>query len=334
MKYTRLFALLLSIVMLTGCAQVGQTAASEDPIESIPEITAPSTESTPTEVTVPETEPTETQPPETEPPTPLSELLDSDLVKIADYIPNIAQDLRYATTDNFTGQVIYEFTDAYLRCGTLQKLIKAQEILNGQGLGLKIWDGFRPVYAQALLYEAWPDPNYVSHPVTGYRGHCRGNAVDLTLIDLETGEELVMPTDFDDFSAKADRDYSDCTEEETANAKILEAAMVSAGFTPYSAEWWHFTDPVSYNVDEYFDPAVISTWTANCEEFITLRNAPSYTGTEITRIPDGERFTLLGWAGKFAYVRCRGYSGYVLSSYIQPETSPSLSIVAPMDTYT
>lgn len=328
MKYTRIFALLLVVVMLTSCGQPVKPVATVGPSEqTLPPETGTFTEATFPDPTGTQTQPTETTPLDIQPPA------DDALVKIADYIPNIAQELHYATQNNFTGKVVYEFTDAYLRYGTVKKLAAAQEILNGQGLGLKIWDGFRPVYAQAKLFEAWPDPNYVSHPVTGYRAHCRGNAADVTLIDLKTGEELEMPTGFDDFSAKADRDYADCTEIQTKNAKILEDAMVAAGLTPYSAEWWHYTDPVDYAVDEYFDPAVISPWVANCNEYINLRTEPDSASESLAKIPNGEIFTLLGWAGRFAYVDYQGTLGFVLSSYIQPEEKTALSIVAPTDTY-
>ena len=96
----------------------------------------------------------------------------------------------------------------------------------------------------------------MSHPVTGTRAHCRGNAVDLTLYDLETGQLLPMPTVFDNFSALADRDYSDCTPEAAENARLLEQIMEKHGFKPYKAEWWHFTDTDSYPVDETFEPPV------------------------------------------------------------------------------
>ena len=340
MKATRLIALLLAVVMLTGCGASAIPAATEVPTEApLPTETTPPTEPTVPETTEPpETEPAETELPETVPvetesPTPLEELRDYNFVKIADYILNISQELAYATENNFTGKVIYDFTDAYLRCGTLKKLMKAQEILNAQGLGLKIWDGFRPVSAQAKLYECWPDPNYVSHPVTGYRAHCRGNAVDVTLIDLETGEELDMPTGFDDFTAKADRNYSDCTEAQAANSKILEQAMTAAGFTPYNAEWWHFTDTVSYAVDEYFDPAAYSTWELNGEKSIILYGSYRPDSSPILWIHKDNPLTLLGWYESFAYVRHKGYHGFIPANEVRPVNAPPLSIVARTDTY-
>ena len=178
---------------------------------------------------------------------------DEDFVKITDYIPGARQELFYATDRNFTGQVIYSFEDAYLRYGTVKKLMAVSKDLETLGLYLKIWDGFRPVSAQFTLWEVCPDPTYVANPNVGYSSHSRGNTVDLTLVD-ENGEELEMPTGFDDFSAKADRDYSDCTEVAASNAQILEILMEKHGFTGYAGEWWHYSDTVSYPVAEGFEP--------------------------------------------------------------------------------
>lgn len=176
-----------------------------------------------------------------------------DFVRVADYIPDIAEDLRYATDNNFTGQTIYDFTEAWLRYGTVIKLMQVQEELRQDGMYLKIWDGFRPVSAQFRLWEVYPDARYVANPLTGFSSHSRGNTVDITLTYAD-GREVPMPTDYDDFSALADRNYSDCDPETAANARYLEAVMVKYGFKPYSAEWWHFTDTQSYPVEEVFQP--------------------------------------------------------------------------------
>ena len=181
-------------------------------------------------------------------------LSDEEFVPIVDYIPTAVADLKYATEDNFTGEVIYAFTDAYARYGTVKKLTKASQALNALGYGLRIWDAYRPLTAQRRLWDICPDPAYVSHPETGGRSHCRGSAVDLTLYRLDTGEELEMPTGFDDFTALADRDYSDCTEEAAKNAQLLESVMIAAGFKPYSAEWSHYSDETDYPVEESFTP--------------------------------------------------------------------------------
>lgn len=341
----------------------------------------------PTVTTEPTAAPTETAPTETTAPA-LQEPKDDAFVRVLDYLPTAKQLLAYATENNFTGQVIYDFSDAFLRYGTVKKLAMAAAELEQLGYRLMIWDGFRPLTAQQALWEACPDPNYVSDPETGASSHCRGNTVDLTLVDME-GKPLEMPTDFDDFTAKADRDYDDCTEEAAANAALLEQVMETHGFTGYSKEWWHFTDTQDYPVAEDFLPLepewyyarcqefitlrtqpdtaaeavttipvngeflvlarvgdfyladhqgqqgyVLSSyaapvrltgaafpedWEANCEEFISLRTAPSTAASRIDKIPVGGRFQLLEWDGKFAKVRYKDQEGYVLSSYIWPE---------------
>ena len=173
---------------------------------------------------------------------------DGALVLVTDYIPDLLVDLRYATENNFTGQRIYDFSDAYLRYGTVKKLSAVQEALAAEGLGLKLWDAFRPAEAQFRLWEVCPDGRYVADPRKGFSSHSRGNTVDLTLVDGD-GEELVMPTGFDDFTARADRDYSDVEEAAAENARLLEDAMTAAGFRPYFGEWWHFSDQDGYEVE-------------------------------------------------------------------------------------
>ena len=229
------YCILLLVLLLTGCAR---REYYEDTYETETETTV-QTES----AVIPATTLPMLVPPES----------DDAFVRVLDYIPSASQELRYATKNNFTGQVIYDFQDAYLRYGTVKKLMAVSGDLAYLGLDLKIWDGFRPVSAQFRLWEACPDPTYVANPNTGFSSHSRGNTVDVTLVD-ETGRELPMPTGFDDFSAKADRDYSDCTETEAGNAQILEILMEKHGFTGYAGEWWHFSDTTSYPVEEIFEP--------------------------------------------------------------------------------
>ena len=210
-----------------------------------------------TEAPTSETVPTQTAPPETLPPATIVNTLPvpapEDFVRVLDYIPSARQELLYATDRNFTGQVIYDFTDAYLRYGTVKKLIAVSEDLAQLGLSLKIWDGFRPVSAQSRLWEVCPDPAFVANPQKGHSSHSRGSTVDITLVDTD-GNELEMPTGFDDFSKKADRDYSDCTEAAASRAELLEILMEKHGFRGYSAEWWHFSDTDEYPVEETFAP--------------------------------------------------------------------------------
>ena len=240
-----------------------------------------------------------------------------DFVRIRDYIPNVDVELAYATTENFTQQTIYDFSDAYLRYGTLQKLLDVCQELKDYNLTLKIWDAYRPISAQARLWEVCPDPTYVSPPDTGNRTHCRGSAVDVTLIDQD-GNELEMPSGFDDFSAKGDRDYSDCSETAAANAQFLQSIMEKHGFKGYSGEWWHFTDKDTYPIEETFMPVKVSWYYADCNEYISLRSEPSTSSKTLLRIPADDKLQLLAVKGDFAFVSYNGTNGYVLKNYIQP----------------
>lgn len=176
-----------------------------------------------------------------------------EFVRIRDYIPDIYVDLKYATADNFTGHVIYNFTDPWLRYSSVQKLAKAQDILNRQGYSLVIWDAFRPHAAQHKLWEVYPVPGFVANPITGCSPHTRGNTVDVALVTLN-GELLEMPSEFDDFSDRANRDYSDATADAAKYATTMENAMKEAGFRPYFDEWWHFVDLDPYDPDYDFTP--------------------------------------------------------------------------------
>jgi D-alanyl-D-alanine dipeptidase len=161
-----------------------------------------------------------------------------ELVNIKSVIPNIQIDLKYATPANFTGQTVYAFQECFLRKEVALKLAEVQAELAARGLGLKIWDGFRPMAAQWKLWELVPDERYVSDPKKGGR-HTRGTAVDVTLVN-QKGEELIMPSDFDDFSEKAHRGYSGVSEEAIFHSELLKEVMERHGFVGLPTEWWHF----------------------------------------------------------------------------------------------
>lgn len=161
-----------------------------------------------------------------------------ELVDIQSIIPHIQLDLKYATADNFTGQIVYPFQRCLLLKEAALKLRDVQEELETIGLGLKIWDGFRPVAAQWKFWELVPDERYVSDPRKGGR-HTRGTAVDVTLVDKE-GIELLMPSAFDDFSEKAHRNYTGASQEATKNRELLQKVMENHGFIGLPTEWWHF----------------------------------------------------------------------------------------------
>lgn len=239
----------------------------------------------------------------------------SDFVKVRDYIPDIVVELKYATSANFTGQVVYDFTEVYLRYSTVLKLMDVQSELREQGYKLKIWDAFRPLKAQEKLWNAKPDPNYVSNPWNGTNSHSRGNTVDVTLVNAE-GKEVEMPTGFDDFTTFADRDYSDCTDTAAKNATLLQEIMEKHGFKGLQTEWWHFSENTDYDIEKIFDPGTVSIWRAECNEYINLRVSPNVSAAVLTTIPDNNQFTVLGWTGGFAYIDYQGIRGYVNADYM------------------
>ena len=163
----------------------------------------------------------------------------AELVEVVELIPNIAIELAYATERNFFKHRFYKSNRCFLRRGVVEKLALVQKDLNDQGLGLKIWDGYRPRSVQWEFWKVVPDPRYVADPREGSR-HNRGAAVDLTLIDLKTGQELPMPTGFDDFTPRAAADFALLPAAILRNRSKLREAMVKQGFIPMPSEWWHF----------------------------------------------------------------------------------------------
>ena len=126
-----------------------------------------------------------------------------------------------------------------------------QKELKEQGYSLKIWDAYRPFEAQQKLWEVYPDPNYVANPANGMKKHNIGGTVDITMVTAD-GSVISMPTEFDDFSLKADRDYSDIEDEEAVkNVMILQNAMENNGFTGYQGEWWDYSDTVEYEAVDF-----------------------------------------------------------------------------------
>jgi len=164
----------------------------------------------------------------------------SEMVRLDTEVKDIVIGLKYATSDNITGKPVYKSKTAYLRRGTADRLRKANEIVMKQGYRIKVWDAYRPEKAQETLYKTAKNGYYFIDPRIG-SNHTRGAAVDVTLVDSE-GNELDMPSKFDEMSEKAHRTYKLATDEQKKNALILENAMKQAGFIPLENEWWHFDD--------------------------------------------------------------------------------------------
>lgn len=160
------------------------------------------------------------------------------LVDIRAISPNIVIDIRYATPNNFTKRRLYPVARCVLRASVARKLSLVQQDLEKQSLGLKVYDCYRPLSVQRQMWRLFPNPRYVANPAIGSR-HNRGAAVDVTLVD-RNGSELEMPTEFDNFTIRAHRNYSGGSPRSRTNRQLLENAMKQHGFIPMSTEWWHF----------------------------------------------------------------------------------------------
>jgi zinc D-Ala-D-Ala dipeptidase len=161
------------------------------------------------------------------------------LVNIQQQIPDIVLDIKYATKDNFIHEAVYKQSLAFARKPVAEALAAIQEELKVAGLGIKIWDAYRPYSVTVKFYEKTNDSVYCAVPWKGSR-HNRGCAVDLTLIDLKSGKEVEMPTAYDDFTDKAHPGYMNLPENILKNREFLVSTMKRYGFTPYPSEWWHF----------------------------------------------------------------------------------------------
>ncbi len=162
-----------------------------------------------------------------------------NLVNIQEINPRIRIYLPYATSDNFTGQKVYEHSNVcYLLAEVAERLDRVQKKLELMGLGLLVWDGYRPLSVQKKFWELFPDENYVADPAKGGR-HNRGTSVDVTLVTAD-GKELEMPTKFDDFSERAHRTYMNLSPQVINNRNLLEHLMHEEGFEGWKNEWWHF----------------------------------------------------------------------------------------------
>jgi D-alanyl-D-alanine dipeptidase len=151
----------------------------------------------------------------------------------------IPLDVRYATENNFMKKVLYPVARSYLRAPAARALAEVQRELAPHGIGIKVFDAYRPYRVTEAMWEPIQNPDFVADPAKGSR-HNRGAAVDLTLIDLATGAELPMPTSYDDFTSRARNDFMDLPADALANRALLRDVMTRHGFEPLPSEWWHY----------------------------------------------------------------------------------------------
>ena len=203
----------------------------------------------------------------------------SGFVVLADFVPHIVQEIRYYSTYNFIGERIDGYEEP---CALLtQEAARALKAVSGelivQGYRLKVYDAYRPACAvkqfvlwgiedQDIRMKPYFYPELEKQELfrKGYiakqSSHSRGSAVDLTLLDMKTGEELDMGSPFDLFSEQSHPDYKGITDEQYENRMLLQSVMVRNGFQPIDCEWWHFSLQNEPYPDTYFNFPVSSAY--------------------------------------------------------------------------
>src|SRR5688572_11134381 len=166
---------------------------------------------------------------------------EAHLVELITIDNTIKLDIRYATENNFVGRAVYPEARAFLQKPAAKAVANVHKKLRKQGLGIVIFDGYRPWAITKLFWEVVPEDKrkFVADPAKGSK-HNRGCAVDLSMFDLKTGELIDMPSGFDEFTERASPDYTGGTELQRANRDKLRRLMEDVGFTVNPNEWWHF----------------------------------------------------------------------------------------------
>jgi D-alanyl-D-alanine dipeptidase len=165
----------------------------------------------------------------------------TDLVDVTTLDPTIKLDVRYATKNNFMGEVFYSEARAFLQRPAAEALLRAHRWLKQQGFGVLIHDAYRPWYVTKMFWDATANEEkvFVANPATGSR-HNRGCAVDVSLYDLKTGKPVDMVSGYDEFSHRAFPDYPGGTSLQRWHRELLRRAMEREEFKVYEWEWWHF----------------------------------------------------------------------------------------------
>jgi D-alanyl-D-alanine dipeptidase len=166
------------------------------------------------------------------------------MVELKSMMPALLYDLRYATENNFMHRRMYDrrTTVTFLRLPVARALQLVQHELAAKGMGLKIFDAYRPYAVTVKFWELVKDERYVANPAKG-SGHNRGIAIDLTIIDKATGKELDMGTGFDNFTDTAHHTFTQLSPTVLQNRQLLRSTMEKYGFKALESEWWHYFIP-------------------------------------------------------------------------------------------
>lgn len=197
------------------------------------------------------------------PPTEIGDFLPSDLADLTEIDPRLTLDIVYATSDNFAREQVYNLAKAFMQRPAAEALKRVHDKLIPKGFGLLIYDGYRPWFVTKKFWDITPEihKEFVADPATGSR-HNRGCAVDLSLIDLSTGNPVEMPSGYDEFTERAYPSYTGGSEKSRFHRDLLREAMEAEGFTVMQSEWWHFDYPnwKRYKIhNEAFEDLVIGS---------------------------------------------------------------------------
>jgi D-alanyl-D-alanine dipeptidase len=175
------------------------------------------------------------------PPKELGPFREPELIELVKLDPTIRLDVRYATKNNFLGRRVYKEARAFLQRPAAEALARVSRALRAQGYGLSVFDGYRPWQVTKVFWDATPadKKEFVADPSKGSR-HNRGCAVDLTLYDLRSGQEVKMPSEYDEMTERSHINYSCASAEARRLRDLLLAAMEAEGFNVYEPEWWHY----------------------------------------------------------------------------------------------
>ena len=205
-------------------------------------------------------------------PAPAAAQIPTGFVDMGEFLVGVQIEARYATADNFVGVPIdgYEAGKVLLTQEAADALLAVRIELREAGLGLKLFDGYRPQRAvdhfarwaqdaedQRMKSAYYPRIEKSALFVQGYiaaqSGHSRGSAVDLTLVALDTGEELDMGTSWDFFDPRSAPASAEVTPQQRARRELLQITMMKHGFEPLDTEWWHFKLIDEPYPNTYFD---------------------------------------------------------------------------------
>ena len=166
---------------------------------------------------------------------------EAHLVELITLDNTIKLDIRYATDNNFVSRTVYPEARAFLQKPAAEALLRVHKKLKKRGLGLMVYDGYRPWAITKLFWEVTPEEKrkFVANPDKGSK-HNRGCAIDLTVYDLKSGLPLDMPSGYDEFTERASPNYTGGTQKERENRDLLRKLMEDEGFTVNANEWWHF----------------------------------------------------------------------------------------------